>query len=165
MNVVVDTEPLTDELFAQIVPLAQKCWDESTAVKGEDCAYHGERSFAIEPDSEQYMALQKSGALLIITLRDEGTLRGYLIGIHYRALHHRKVTCGLGDSMYLEPQYRFHHAGAVAEKFEAEMTARGAGIIGWPAHLKSPLYEFLKARGYVGDDIVMEKRLETSLCV
>jgi hypothetical protein len=33
------------------------------------------------------------------------------------------------------------------------------GIIGWPVHLNGPVYDVLKAKGYVGDDIVMEKRL------
>lgn len=159
MSVEIVIELLTDELLAEILPLAQKCWDESTAIKGEDCAYHGEREFLIEPDTDQYKTLATVGSLVVITLREEQVLGGYLIGITYRALHHRKVICGLGDSMYLEPQYRFGYAGSMAEKFENEMAARGAGIIGWPAHMKSPLYEFLKIRGYVGDDIVMEKRL------
>lgn len=159
MSVEVDIEPFSEELFASVVPLAQKCWDESTAIKGAACAYHGERDFMIEPDADQYKNLAQSGALVIITVRDSEVLVGYLIGIHYRALHHRKISCGLGDSMYLEPTYRFTYAAQVAQKFEDEMTSRGAGIIGWPAHMNSPLYEFLKTRGYVGDDIVMEKRL------
>jgi hypothetical protein len=46
-----------------------------------------------------------------------------------------------------------------AERFETEFKALGAAIIGWPAHINGPVYEVLKARGYVGDDIVMERRL------
>jgi len=152
-------EPLTDELFAEILPLAQACWDESTKVKGESCAYYGERDFLIEPDADQYKTLQAAGGLLIITVRDEGVLVGYLIGILYRSLHHRHITCALGDSMYLKPEYRFSHAASVASLFERELTAIGIGIIGWPAHRSSPLYEFLQSRGYVEDDTVMEKRL------
>lgn len=159
MKVEIAKEPLTDELLAEILPLAQKCWDESTAIKGESCAYYGERDLIIEPDTDQYKTLASVGALTVITLRAGGKLEGYMIAIMYRALHHRKVLCALGDSMYLEPNHRFAYAAVVAEKFESEMKALGAGIIGWPTHMNSPLYEFLQSRGYVGDDIVMEKRL------
>lgn len=153
-------EQLTDEIFAEIVPLAQKCWDESTLIKGAACAYHNQRDFVIEPDSDQYLALAKVGALTVITARLEGVLVGYVVGILYRSLHHRKILCGLGDSMYLEPKYRFTYAKPMADLFESELKAAGAGIIGWPANTNSPMYEFLKSRGYVGDDVVMEK-----LCV
>ena len=47
----------------------------------------------------------------------------------------------------------------MTERFEKEMAARGSIIIGWPTHPDGPVYELLKARGYVADDIVMEKRL------
>src|SRR5262249_35281533 len=130
-------EPLTPELLAEITPLAQKCWDESTQIKGESCAYHDERDFLIEPDGDQYLTLASVAALTVITLRNEGKLEGYLVGILYRSLHHRKILCGLGDSMYLEPQHRFAYAASVAQMFESEMRAKGAGIIGWPANMKS----------------------------
>ena len=39
------------------------------------------------------------------------------------------------------------------------MRERNVQIIGWPTHVDGPMYALLKARGYVGDDIVMEKRL------
>lgn len=159
MTIDVAKEQLNDELFAEIVPLARKCWDESTSIKGESCAYHGDRDFEIEPDSDQYQALANAGALTLITLRDEGKLIGYAIGILYRSLHHRKILCGFGDSMYIEPLYRFNYAALMAERFEAELAAAGADIIGWPAHKNSSLYGFLKSRGYVGDDVVMEKLL------
>jgi hypothetical protein len=32
-------------------------------------------------------------------------------------------------------------------------------IIGWPVSQQGPLYQPLVERGYIGDDIVMEKRL------
>lgn len=153
-------EPLTDELFAEILPLAQACWNESTELKGEHCAYYGDRDFLIEPDVDQYKTLQAAGGLVIVTARGEGVLVGYLIGILYRSLHHRHITCALGDSMYLKPEYRFTHAGAVANLFERTLTDIGIGIIGWPAHRSSPLYDFLQSRGYVEDDTVMEKRLK-----
>jgi hypothetical protein len=158
MTIAVERETFNDELAAQILPLARKCWNESTAFKGESCAYHGERDFVIEPDTGAYQTLQDQGLLVVVTLRDEGELKGYVIGFLYTALHHKGILCGIGDSIYIEPGHR-SHTWAVAKRFEKEMTEMGVKILGWPVHFNGPVYEILKAKGYAGDDIVMEKRL------
>lgn len=93
-----------------------------------------------------------------MTVRDEGKLVGYVVGFTYRSLHHKKILCGIGDSIYIDPDYRFYTI-SVCEKFERAMKELKAEIIGWPVHIDGPVYDILKTRGYVGDDIVMEKRL------
>lgn len=158
MSVAIDKEAFSGPLAAEILPLARKCWGESTAFKGETCAYFGERDFLIEPDEEAYQRLADQGLLVLVTLRDEGELKGYVIGFVYKALHHKKILGGIGDSIYIEPDYR-SHTWAVAKRFEIEIKGLGAQILGWPVHFNGPVYEILKAKGYVGDDIVMEKRL------
>lgn len=157
-NVCINIEPFCRPLFDELMPLAQKCWQENTVVKGGTCAYYGSRDFQIEPDFEAYQELHGKGVVLVVTLRDEGELKGYVTGLLYRTLHHKQIMCGMGDSIYIDPDYR-SYTGVVAERFEKEMYARGAHIIGWPTHVNGPVYAVLKARGYVGDDIVMEKRL------
>jgi GNAT superfamily N-acetyltransferase len=154
----VAVEVLTSDLFAEILPLAIKCWKESTEIKGDTCAFYGERDFQIEPDYDAYQRLADDGALAVVTLRDDGKLVGYVIGFSYRALHHKKVLGGIADNIYLEPDFRAY-APVLAERFEKEMKARGVQIIGWPTHENGPVYALLKSMGYVGDDIVMEKRL------
>ena len=150
----IEKEPFTRALYEEILPLGKKCWSESTLHKGKDCAYYGERDFEIEPDISAY----EKGTVVIVTLRDEGALKGYVAGFLYRSWHHKHILCGNVDSMYVEPDYR-SYAGVIAERFEKEFKELGAQIIGWPAHINGPVYEILKARGYTGDDIVMEKRL------
>jgi hypothetical protein len=157
----IEKEVFNSELAKEVLPLARKCWAESTAFKGETCAYFGDRDFVIEPDTEAYQKLENQGALVLVTLREEKELKGYVIGFLYNALHHKNILCGVGDSIYIEPDYRAH-TWAVAKRFETELAVRGAKILGWPVHLNGPVYEILKAKGYVGDDIVMEKRL---ICV
>lgn len=157
-NVVISVEPFSLELAAEIRPLGQKCWDESTAIKGETCAFYGERDISIDPDTDQYQILAQKNLLLIVTLRDEGLLRGYAVGVLYKSLHHRNITVGGGDTLYIDPGYRSYTA-VVIEKFENEMKSRGAVIIGFPAHVNGPLYAVFKQRGYVGDDVVMERKL------
>jgi len=158
MTIVIEKEAFNAESAAEVLPLSRKCWSESTAFKGETCAYHGDRDFVIEPDTAAYQKLADDGALVLVTLRDEGELRGYVIGFLYPTLHHKGILCGIGDSIYIEPDYRAH-TWAVAKRFEREIASLGAKILGWPVHLNGPVYEILKAKGYVGDDIVMERRL------
>lgn len=158
MSVTISRESLTDDLFPELLPLAQKCWEESTRVKAETCAFYGERDFQIEPDIGEYRRYAGLGSMVVISVRDEGRLVGYIIGLLFRAMHHRKMICGLADSIYIEPDYR-SYAPVVTEKFEKELQSLGVGIIAWPTHQQGPMYEVLKLRGYVGDDIIMEKRL------
>lgn len=155
---IIDKETLTRELFTEILPLAQKAWNEGTRVKGKSCAYYGERDFDIEPDVDAYLRLAEAGLLIVITLRDHGVLKGYVAGFLYRSLHHKQIPCGMGDSIYVERAYR-PHVDALADRFEKEFMKLGAKIIGWPIHIKGSVYKVLESRGYVGDDIVMEKRL------
>jgi len=154
----IEREKFSREVAEEILPLAQACWNESTIVKKDTCAYYGERDFQIEPDTDRYVELSEQGILVLMTLRDERVLKGYIIGLLYRSLHHKRILCGIGDSIYVDPDYR-SYTGVMAEKFEQAMKALNVEIIGWPTHIDGPVYEVLKARGYVGDDIVMEKRL------
>jgi hypothetical protein len=156
--VTIEREPFTHELFKEMLPLAQKCWNESTIAKGKTCAFYGERDFDVEPDLDLYMEMAKRGCMVVIALRVDGELQGYVEGFSYRATHHRKIIGGIGDNFYIEPPFR-SYAAVLVEKFEAEMKKLGVGIIGWPVTPDGPVYELLKARGYVGDDIVMEKRI------
>ena len=158
MTVTIEKEPFTAVLFAEALPLAQKCWEESTIIKADSCAYYGERDFIIEPDVDAYQRLADQGMLVFVTLRDDGNLQGYLVAFTYRSTHHKKILCAIVDSAYVEPKYRTY-APVMSEVFEKEARGIGVQIIGWPTHVDGPLYELLKARGYVGDDIVMEKKL------
>jgi len=158
MTIAIEKEPFSEELFAQMLPLAQKCWHESTTAKGVSCAFYGERDFDIVPDLEKFLELHRTGALVVITVRDAGVMVGYVEGFIYRSLHHRDIVGGIGDVMYIEPPYR-GCAAVLVERFEKEMTALGAAIIGWPTTPNGPVHQLLQARGFVGDDIVMEKRL------
>lgn len=159
MSVTITLETLNERRLAELLPLAQKCWNESTVAKGETCAFYGERDFQIEPDLEAYQRLADAGSLVFVTLRDEqAALKGYVVGFTYRALHHKRILGGIGDSIYIEPQYR-SYTGVIAEIFENALKALGVQIIGWPVTPDGPIHEVLKARGYVGDDIVMEKRI------
>lgn len=156
-TVSIEIEPFNADSYAELLPLIHKCWDECTLIKGNTCAYHGDREFKISPNYEAYQKLADEGALVLVALRDDRVMRGYCVGFLYYALHHR-VLCAIGDSIYADPDYRVY-SPVMIEKFENEMRRLKAEIIGWPTHIDGPIFELLKARGFVGDDIVMEKRL------
>jgi len=158
MTLKIELEPYSPELFAEILPLAQKCWEESTEFKAESCAFYGDRDFQIEPDLDTYARLARLELLTLVTLRTQGKLVGYLTGFIHKALHHKHIQCAVVDSVYIEPSYRVY-GPVVAERFEKEMVSKGVQVISWPVHPNGPIHEVLKTRGYVGDDVVMEKRL------
>ena len=125
----IDREAFNQQLFDEIMPLGQKCWEESTRVKAESCAFYGDRDFAIEPALETYQQLSDANSLIIVTLRDDD-LKGYIIGFLYRSWHHKKLLCGSVDSIYVEPECRAYTL-VLTGRFEKEMKAAGAVIIGW----------------------------------
>jgi hypothetical protein len=156
--ITIEREVFSRDTAAEILPLAQRSWEESTVFKKESCAYFGDRDITLDPDIDRYVALSEQGSVVLMALRDSGVLQGYIIGLVYRSLHHKPITGGIGDLTHIEPSYRSYTA-VMIEKFEREMKALDVDVIGWPTHIDGPVYEVLKARGYVGDDIVMEKRI------
>lgn len=162
---IIAVEPLTRELFDEIVPLARKGWDESTIAKAETCAWHGERDFDIDPDFEQYEAMHAIGALVLFTMRVEGELVGYVTGTCWRGMHHRHFVVAQSDSFYVELPYRGHVLRLV-RAYEKEMVRRGAVALNWLTHTNGPLFKILVARGYVADETMLEKRVisEVPVC-
>lgn len=158
MTVTINKEKFGDALYQELLPLAQKCWEESTELKAETCAFYGERDFQIDPDLDQYRKLDESGALVIITVRDGTEIKGYVSGFTYRAIHHKKIIGAIGDTIYVDPEYR-SYAGVLIDKFLDEMRERKVQIVGWPVTPDGYVYQLLKGRKFVGDDIVMELRL------
>ena len=154
----IELEPFSRELFSQLVPFGQKCWDESSIAKGGKCAYYGERNFICEPDVDQYERIANMGNMAIFTVRNAGALVGFVIGFTYQCLHHRPIIGAIGDIIYIEPEFR-SYTPILVEKFAKRMKEMGAQTIGWPATEGGPVYQVLKALGFVGDDVVMEKRL------
>lgn len=158
MNIAI--ERFTRELSDEIVPLGQQSWDECSEIKQDTCAYHGQRGLQIDPDIDQYLYLAEHQSLVAMTLRDDGgTLRGYALAILYRSLHLKTELCGNVDTFYVQPDYRKsmpRFMSAIEETFRE----RGVSIIGWPVTMTGKLFEILKRRGYIADDVVMELKLK-----
>lgn len=153
-------ETFTRELADEIVPLGQQSWDECSEIKKDTCAYHGQRGLAIDPDIDQYLHLAEHNSLIATTLRDEdGVLHGYSLAILYRSLHLKTELCGNVDTFYVQPEYR-RSMPRLMSYVENTLRERGVSIIGWPVTMTGMLYEILKRRGYIADDVVMELKLK-----
>jgi hypothetical protein len=152
-------EPFTMELAAELIPLGQQAWDECSEIKKDTCAYHGQRGLPIDPNVEQYMRLSDSGALLAMTLRSEGVLHGYAMLIMYRSLHLRNELCGNVDTFYIQPDYR-RFMPRFMSMVEDEFRSRNVSIVGWPVTITGKLFDILKKRGYIADDVIMELKLK-----
>jgi hypothetical protein len=158
MNIAIET--FTRELSDEIVPLGQQSWDECSEIKQDTCAYHGQRGLQIEPDIDQYLYLAEHNSLVAMTLRDDGgILRGYALAILYRSLHLKTELCGNVDTFYVQPDFRKYMPRFMSALEEA-IRERGVSIIGWPVTMTGKLFEILKRRGYIADDVVMELKLK-----
>lgn len=153
-------ESFTRELAAEIVPLGQQSWDECSEIKKDTCAYHGQRGLAIDPDIDQYLYLFAHQSLIAMTLRDEGgSLRGYGLLILYKSLHLKSELCGNVDTFYVQPAHRRSMPRFIS-KIEDTLRGRGISIIGWPVTMTGKMFEILKRRGYIADDVVMELKIK-----
>ena len=155
---IIARESYSESLHREILPLAQKCWDESTRDKDDTCAFYGKRDIQIEPDFDVYQAIDEAGNLIIYTARDDSRLVGYAIALLYVSPHHRKMKTANGDSIYLEPDYRVL-APVLVEKVMADVKEAGAVTLNWGVTKDGPMHELLKRFGFVADELIMERIL------
>jgi GNAT superfamily N-acetyltransferase len=80
----------------------------------------------LEPDYETYALLAEHGALVVVTLREGGTLVGYHLSILRAHLHYKSSLTCFTDIFYLKPTHRKGMAGYKLLKFFRDtMKARG----------------------------------------
>lgn len=155
----ISIETLTTELFAELMPMGQKLWDECSEIKKDTCSFHGERGLKIQPNQTAYLGLQSGGNLSVYVLRSkDGVAVGFAFCIFYNSLHHQIVPCANVDLFYIEPKYRSSIKRMIST-MEEEFRSRGVVVVGWPISPMGKLFEILKKLGYAPDDVVMEKRI------
>lgn len=75
------------------------------------CAHYDEIALdkdrmELSPAWKQYVNLEYSGVLHILTVRDSGKLVGYHFNLVYPHLHYSAVLCSFSDMFYLAKPYR-----------------------------------------------------------
>lgn len=101
----------------------------------------------LDPQYDVYIARERRGELLFVTLREAGEMVGYFIGFIAPGLHYQTcLTCTM-DIFYVHPERRTGRAGITLFKFvKAELKRRGVDrwFVGSKCHADaSALFEYL----------------------
>jgi hypothetical protein len=144
-------EHYSDEFAKELLPLLRKNWRESPSY---------EEGVEADPDFEIYRRLDHAGVLLCLTMRDKfrHALVGYVVYIVSPSTHHRTITVGRGDVMYVEIEYR-RYAKEMLNTAERFLRSRGVKRLGWSVTRDSNLHRMLLAVGFYEDEVVLEKKL------
>lgn len=116
---------------------------------------------ALKCDRERYAALEKAGALLLITARNEGTLIGYFVGFLFPHLHY----CGSGlwgmtDMYFVLPEFRKGTGLKLFVAFERELRARGVTQAVTSCKVHEDHTELLTKLGWTWTDKTFQKHLK-----
>jgi hypothetical protein len=150
-TIVIQKELLTDEVKEEMIPLIGDHFEEIAHYK----------DILPDPDWEKYDAIQDTGGLYLMTVRDHGMLVGYIayfVGIN---LHYKSSLCAVQDVIFLDTEYRHGMLGAKLISKSHEML-KEAGVQVVSQHVKkahdfSPMLERM---GYEEVDIIMCKRID-----
>lgn len=78
------------------------------------------------PNWDKYILLENADALVHISLREDGILIGYFIGVVDTHLHYMQTKMFTMDIMYVSPKHRNSNGGMLLmEKLEEECRRRG----------------------------------------
>lgn len=131
------------ETWPEMVEEAKSLWPAHYEAVGLGKLY----GFELDPDYMKIGQLHSRGMLHVVTVRDEGRLRGYHVSIVDTLLHYRTVLCANADIYWLDPECR---KGRVAlrmfEFVEKTLKARGVKLMMDGTKLaldRGELFEFL----------------------
>lgn len=102
----------------------------------------------LDPQYDVYVAREARGELLLVTMRNDGEIKGYFIGFIAPGLHYRTcLTCTM-DIFYIHPDLRAKGMPGVRLFRAVEKELRRRGVQRWFAGSKvqadaSALFEFL----------------------
>lgn len=111
------SESLTVSALDEMKPHLSRHYDELSVHKS-----HG---VALNPDFDWYLRQSEQGGIVYVTLRSEGALVGYFVGLISRHPHYRTLECKM-DLLYVVPEHRGSRGGLVlGQAVEAELKRRG----------------------------------------
>ena len=115
----------------------------------------------LAPQWDVYIAREKMGELLFVTLRSEGKLAGYFIGFIAPGLHYATCLTCIGDIFYVHPDFRHQGGGKTLFEFtEKELRRRKVNrwFVGSKLHQDSSY--LLKMMGLEPCELTFTKWLE-----
>ncbi len=140
------------ELWADAPDLLISHWHEIAAFK----------DIPLSVDVARYEALERNGALRIVTARVDGALVGYAVFIVATHGHYQGSTQAMQDVFYVHPDYRGIRLGLKLIKVsEALLRAAGCQVVHQHVKCEHPeLGGLLEHQGYVWVERIYSKRLD-----
>lgn len=65
----------------------------------------------LDPQYEVYLEREKRGEVIVVTLRELGEIKGYLVGFIAPGLHYRTCLTCITDIFFVHPDARGRHGG------------------------------------------------------
>jgi GNAT superfamily N-acetyltransferase len=83
----------------------------------------------LDPQFDLYIARERAGELLFVTLREDAALVGYWISFIAPGLHYRSTLTATMDILYVHPDHRGNGGGfKLADVVKAELVRRGVKV-------------------------------------
>jgi hypothetical protein len=148
MTVVFQVEKWRDAR-AEMEPILVKHWHEIAL---------GHDKVPLDVAHERYNAMCDSGALHIVTARDNGVMVGYHAAIVGGHLHYESTLHGITDVYFILPEYRKGFTGILLFRFvEAELGKLGVKKIITGTKLHLDMGPVLRRLGYGATETVYTK--------
>jgi len=112
-------------------------------------------------DRERYLALEKAGALLLLTARAGGTLVGYFVAFMFPHLHYAgSGVWGMTDMYFVRPEYRQGTGLKLFLAFEQALRDRGCVQAVTSCKIHEDHSELLQKLGWQWTDKTFQKHLK-----
>jgi GNAT superfamily N-acetyltransferase len=116
--------------------------------------------FKLKPDLDSYHRLEKSGALVVITAREDGILVGYFLMIVRSHPHYSDTIVANEDMKYVHPDYRGKTGMGLIRFAEQEARRRGCKVMLQRSKARSEHGSLYRRLGYELLDEIWAKRLD-----
>lgn len=114
----------------------------------------------LNPDWDQYKAMERAHMLKAFGARDNGKLVGYFVVTITRSMHYKDHLFANNDVIYLHPDYRKGLAGAKLVKFaEKKLKEMGVSVLMVNTKLHRPFSRLLEFLKFKPVETVYSKRL------
>lgn len=137
-----------DQCVGDIPPLLQAHWEEVALYRDQ---------IPLEPDFDRYRQIESNGALVVVTARSEGELRGYSVFLLHQHLHYKSCLVASNDVIFMDRRCRGVAGMRLIDQSERILVERKADRILWHVKPSNDWSAVLAARGYVQEEIVMGK--------
>lgn len=107
----------------------------------------------LNPDVVRYMALEESGVLIPISVREDGALIGYSVTILLPSLHYKEHTYAMNDVIFISKEHRKGTVGIKLIKYtEKILKEKGISVYCINSKVHAPFFKVLERLGFTDSE-------------